>query len=179
MPFALNWQLAGPMQCTWLMHLFFLLFRPFAQSQQIAKIYLLIIKRILERDTEFIGTERERLQKLLEGKMSERNRKETIQKLNVLSAFAVVGGKKKPTARTELWNSAEFCCGHSSTFSLFVSHENKRISILSQKKWGEKDTNKKYTAWNFNCHQYQSVYSVVAWHRASNAFRFVRCLRLL
>lgn len=65
-------------------------------------MYLLIMKRTLERDTGFIGTERARLSTLLKGKMSERNRKETEQKLNVLAAFIVVGSEQNSNARNEL-----------------------------------------------------------------------------
>lgn len=69
------------------------------QSKQIAQIYLLIMKRILERDTEFIGAEQMRLQALLAGKISERNQKEIDQKLNVLSAFIMA---KRQNLRNEL-----------------------------------------------------------------------------
>lgn len=57
------------------------------------------MKRILERDIEFIGAEQMRLQALLAGKISERNQKEIDQKLNVLSAFTMA---KRQNMRTEL-----------------------------------------------------------------------------
>ncbi|XP_055315696.1 protein windbeutel [Sitodiplosis mosellana] len=59
-------------------------------QQQIAQIYLLIMRRILERNISFIGAERSRLQKVLDGKISDQKRKEINQKLNILSAFDVI-----------------------------------------------------------------------------------------
>lgn len=67
----------------------------FFQSQQIAQIYLLIMKRIQERDIDFIGAERIRLQQLLDGKISEQKKKEINQKLNILSAFNVAENEQR------------------------------------------------------------------------------------
>lgn len=91
----INTQFLPSTTCTYVHAYFF-----FAQNKQIAQIYLLIMKRILEKDTGFIGAERVRLQSLLEGKISERNRLEMEMKLNVLSAFIIV--PKKSSARNEL-----------------------------------------------------------------------------
>lgn len=59
------------------------------------------MKRIQERDIEFIGAEQMRLQQLLEEKVSEQKKKEINQKLNILSAFDVVK-QSTPKLRTEL-----------------------------------------------------------------------------
>lgn len=48
---------------------------------------MLIMRRIQERDIEFMGAERLRLQQLLDAKVSEQKKKEINQKLNILSAF--------------------------------------------------------------------------------------------
>lgn len=45
------------------------------------------MRRILERDINFIGAERMRLEQLLVGKISDRKRDEINQKLNILAAF--------------------------------------------------------------------------------------------
>lgn len=48
------------------------------------------MRRILERNVNFIGAEQMRLQQLLDGKISNQKRKEINQKLNILSAFNVI-----------------------------------------------------------------------------------------
>lgn len=58
------------------------------------------MRRILERDVNFIGAERMRLQQLLDGKISDQKRKEINQKLNILSAFNII---EKAQLHTELW----------------------------------------------------------------------------
>lgn len=57
------------------------------------------MRRILERDVNFIGAERMRLQQLLDGKISDQKRKEINQKLNILSAFNII---EKAQLHTEL-----------------------------------------------------------------------------
>lgn len=47
------------------------------------------MRRILERDINFIGAERMRLEQLLAGKISDRKKDEINQKLNILAAFDV------------------------------------------------------------------------------------------
>lgn len=59
------------------------------KEKQTAQIYLLIMRRVLERDINFIGAERMRLEQLLDEKISDRKRIEINQKLNILAAFAV------------------------------------------------------------------------------------------
>lgn len=59
------------------------------------------MKRIQERDIEFIGAERLRLKQILEAKISEQKRKEINQKLNILSAFQL-GDVKNNDSRNEL-----------------------------------------------------------------------------
>lgn len=71
---------------------FLIIFQSFfyiKQQQQIAQIYLLFMRRILERDISFISAERMRLQQLLDEKISDQKRKEINQKLNILSGFSV------------------------------------------------------------------------------------------
>lgn len=48
------------------------------------------MRRVLERDINFIGAERMRLEQLLDEKISDRKRSEINQKLNILAAFDVV-----------------------------------------------------------------------------------------
>lgn len=47
------------------------------------------MKRIQERDIDFIGAEQMRLQQLLNEKISDQKKTEINQKLNILSAFVV------------------------------------------------------------------------------------------
>lgn len=84
------------LHCTEFLIIFQLIFALFSfineriQKQQIAQTYLLIMQRILERDIDFIGAERSRLQKVLDGKISNQKRKEINEKLNILSAFDLI-----------------------------------------------------------------------------------------
>lgn len=54
------------------------------------------MRRALEKGIGFIGAERMRLQQLLSGKISDQNRKEINQKLNILSAFSAIGKVMPP-----------------------------------------------------------------------------------
>lgn len=47
------------------------------------------MRRVLEKDIDFIGAERMRLEQLLRAKISDRKRSEIDRKLNILAAFDV------------------------------------------------------------------------------------------
>lgn len=54
-----------------------------------AKIYIVIMRRILDKGLDFVDNEKKRQRQLLTGKISDQKKVEVQQKLNILTAFEV------------------------------------------------------------------------------------------
>lgn len=57
----------------------------------IAKVYVAFMKRVAERGTTFVEAEKQRLKKILNGKVSDAKKDDLKRRLNVLESFTIPG----------------------------------------------------------------------------------------
>ncbi|XP_023946027.1 endoplasmic reticulum resident protein 29 [Bicyclus anynana] len=65
------------------------------QDAATGKIYKTIMQKVLEKGDEFIGTEINRINKLLTGKISNEKKKELASRINILQSFSFSSSNKK------------------------------------------------------------------------------------
>jgi len=64
------------------------------KDQDIAKIYIVMMKRIQDKGLDFVAAEKKRQKQLLNGKISEKKKLDIQQKLNILSAFDSISNRE-------------------------------------------------------------------------------------
>lgn len=60
------------------------------QEQKLAEVYVKVMRKILEKGDEFVVTERERVNKILKGHLSNEKKNELLNRWNIVDSFHVV-----------------------------------------------------------------------------------------